>query len=202
MNNRTKKWALVSVCLLLCVVMVALIARGFTAKPIPDAPPLIAGDDPATDISVTVSASPAPAPSAPPIEVKPQPIVIPPSPQTPADNGGDSIGTEQTFQPDVTKPTPDEEALKDPTKTPDGTPVSEPPTVDHTEKHDPEVTPTPKPTPPPTPEPTPKPTKKPSDEGSSGGGLPGFENIPYGGPNEFEYLEDMYENGNKIGIMD
>lgn len=35
----------------------------------------------------------------------------------------------------------------------------------------------------------------------SGGGLPGFDNVPDGGANQGEYLNDMYENGNKIGEM-
>lgn len=36
----------------------------------------------------------------------------------------------------------------------------------------------------------------------NGGGLPGFDNVPDGGANQGEYLDDMYENGNKIGEMD
>lgn len=35
----------------------------------------------------------------------------------------------------------------------------------------------------------------------SGSGLPGFDYVPYLGPNVVIYAEDMYENGNKIGIM-
>ena len=46
--------------------------------------------------------------------------------------------------------------------------------------------------------------KPPSSESKpqSGGGLPGFDNVPDGGANQGEYLDDMYENGNKIGEMD
>ena len=36
---------------------------------------------------------------------------------------------------------------------------------------------------------------------SGGSGLPGFDHVPYLGPNICIVLEDMYENGNKIGIM-
>ena len=32
--------------------------------------------------------------------------------------------------------------------------------------------------------------------------VPGFGWIESQGPNHVEYAEDMYENGNKIGIMD
>lgn len=47
--------------------------------------------------------------------------------------------------------------------------------------------------------------KKPASSESvsqNSGGLPGFDNVPDGGANQGEYLDDMYENGNKIGIMD
>ena len=46
--------------------------------------------------------------------------------------------------------------------------------------------------------------KKPAAESKpqGGGGLPGFDNVPDGGANQGEYLDDMYENGNKIGEMD
>lgn len=36
----------------------------------------------------------------------------------------------------------------------------------------------------------------------AGGGLPGFDNVPNAGANQGEHLDDMYENGNKIGDMD
>lgn len=55
------------------------------------------------------------------------------------------------------------------------------------------------------------PTKKPDGqkvestetpkEPANNGGLPGFENVPDMGENHHEHLDDMYENGNKIGIM-
>lgn len=44
--------------------------------------------------------------------------------------------------------------------------------------------------------------KKPAAESKPQGGLPGFDNVPDGGANQGEYLDDMYENGNKIGEMD
>ena len=36
---------------------------------------------------------------------------------------------------------------------------------------------------------------------NTGGGLPGFDNVPNGGANHVIEADDMYENGNKIGIM-
>lgn len=96
------------------------------------------------------------------------------------ENGADFTGTEQTIQGDSVKPEYTEEELKDPTKTPDGTPVEgTPEPQDHNN-----VTP---------------PPEQPSTNTS--GGLPGFDHVPNAGENQGEYLDDMYENGNKIGIM-
>ena len=36
---------------------------------------------------------------------------------------------------------------------------------------------------------------------SSSSGLPGFDYVPYAGPNIMIKADDMYENGNKIGTM-
>lgn len=46
--------------------------------------------------------------------------------------------------------------------------------------------------------------KKPAAESKpqTGGGLPGFDNVPDGGANQVINADDMYENGNKIGEMD
>lgn len=90
--------------------------------------------------------------------------------------------TEQSIQPEVTKPAEPEEAVKtDPTKKPDGTKVETPPTA---EEHD-SYTP-------------------PDDTGSenSGGGLPGFDNVPDGGSNQ---VIDGHSDGDinkQVGIMD
>lgn len=46
-----------------------------------------------------------------------------------------------------------------------------------------------------------KPTPSESKPQNSGG-LPGFDYVPDGGANQGEHLDDMYENGNKIGSMD
>lgn len=93
----------------------------------------------------------------------------------------------QEIQPDVTKPVPQAD-INDPTQKPDGTAVeSAPVPVEHEEV----VTPT-------------------EDSGQPQGGetnsegqvyVPGFGwHTPSGG--EGSYAADMYENGNKIGIMD
>lgn len=90
--------------------------------------------------------------------------------------------TEQSIQPEVTKPAEPEKTVKtNPTQKPDGTKVdTPPPPVDH-DTYIP-----------------------PADAGNqtSGGGLPGFDNVPDGGANQVIEAPDMYENGNKIGSMD
>ncbi|MCQ5144494.1 DUF6550 family protein [Enterocloster bolteae] len=100
--------------------------------------------------------------------------------------------TEQSIQPEVTKPVEPEESVKtDPTQKPDGTKVEAPPTpVDH----DTYTPPT---------EPTPAPDQPQAGDVQDGKTyLPGFGYIENSGPNQENYAEDMYENGNKIGSMD
>lgn len=100
---------------------------------------------------------------------------------------------EQKLQPDPVKP-----VAPEPPKTSDGTDRKPPADKDH------EFTPE-SPDAPPTykPEDT---EKKPAPPAPSapqggGGGLPGFDNVPNAGANQGEHLDDMYENGNKIGDM-
>ena len=103
--------------------------------------------------------------------------------ETTDEKAGDEI--DQTIQPDPEpKPTITEEQKTDSTQTPSGDKV-EPPTVDN-----------------PNPTQTVKPTQKPQPPVNQGGGLPGFDNVPDLGENHHEHLDDMYENGNKVGIMD
>ena len=181
MNNRTKKWLLVAGCLVICAVLVVLIGGSFSKEPAQD-DPLPALEDTPGGVTVDPGTDGSGADAG--KDDSPTVVVVKPETQTPAGGGAVSTGTEQTIQPDVTKPEYDEETLKDPTKTPDGKPVDGSPTpVDHDSV-----------TPPPA-------TEKPTGGGTSGG-LPGFDNVPQGGANQGEKLDDMYENGNKIGIMD
>lgn len=101
----------------------------------------------------------------------------------PADSRPSQTGEpEQSIQPEVEKPQrPDGETLENPEEKPDGTKVeATPEPVDH-DTYVP-----------------------PADDGGagSGGGLPGFGNVPDGGANTAIQAGDMYENGNKIGDMD
>lgn len=109
-------------------------------------------------------------------------VVAEPNASQPAitDSGADSSGTDQTIQGDVSKPQePSKDQLTDPSQKPNA--ASRPDNSTDTGSG-----------------------SDSSIGGSSqgGGGLPGFDNVPNGGENQGEYLDDMYENGNKIGDMD
>lgn len=100
---------------------------------------------------------------------------------------------EQSIQPEPTKPeAPDEETLKDQTIKPDGTKVEgEPEAVEHDAVEKPAETEPPAGTP---------------QAGDTSGNqiyVPGFGWVEnHGGGGSGTVAEDMYENGNKIGIMD
>lgn len=100
--------------------------------------------------------------------------------------------TEQSIQPEVTKPAePSEEVKKDATQKPDGTKVETPPTP---VEHESVVTPT---------EPEPAPDQPQGGETNSEGQtyFPGFGWVDGTGDAQGTTADDMYENGNKIGDM-
>ena len=99
---------------------------------------------------------------------------------------------EQKLQSDPVKP----EAPENP-KTADGTDRT--PSSDKDHDFTPESTDAP---PVYKPEDTEKKTTPPESKPQGGGGLPGFDNVPNAGANQGERLDNMYENGNKIGDMD
>lgn len=103
------------------------------------------------------------------------------------------VQSEQSIQPEVTKPEPPaEEVLQDPTQKPDGTKMDTPlEPVEHDTVEQPE--------------------EIPADPGEPQAGetkdgliyIPGFGWVENkGGGSSGTVAEDMYENGNKIGIMD
>lgn len=107
-------------------------------------------------------------------------IIIAPevSQDTTQQEGAVDTGTEQTIQPDIPeKPTYTEEELSNP-EPPSSGDTTEPPVVE-----------------------TPAPEESTNTGSNSGGGLPGFGDVIVGGDNQAIYVEDMYENGNKVGIM-
>lgn len=179
MKNSTKKWLTVAGCLAICAVLVFVIAGRFSKEPVTDDPLPISSSQP-DDVMVTEPDG-GDTEQKDDVEVKPE---IPSASSTPSvsgNNGAVSSGTDQTIQGDPVKPEPSQEELEDPTQKPDGTPVEGTPTP---ENHN-NVTPPP-----------------PPPSTNTGGGLPGFDNVPDGGANQVIEADDMYENGNKIGIMD
>lgn len=114
-TEKTKKWAIVAGGLVLCAVLVALIGAQFKTPALPTAPP---------------SSSEAPKPeSEDEMVFVPNPVESAPATKPGENTGGngDSSGTEQTIQPDVSKPEPpaekpkveNEDARKDPSSTPE-----------------------------------------------------------------------------------
>ena len=128
------------------------------------------------------------------IQTEKESSVRPDESEDPIDNRPEQTDQpEQSIQPEVTKPAaPSAEALKDPTTKPDGTKMEEPPVpVAHEEvtspaqtEADPEV----------------------PQAGETSGSqiyVPGFGWVEnHGGGTDMTTLDDMYENGNKIVIMD
>jgi hypothetical protein len=182
MKNRTKKWLIVTGCLMICAVMVVLIGKQFEKEVIPDGPFPMA-DNAADNVTVDVAADQDAQNNAAPV-VKPDTSI--PSTDN-SGNGAVYTGTEQTIQPDPVKVEYDEETLKDPAKTPDGQPVNEPPKH---EDHD-SVT-------------TPPPQSKPTGGGNGGssGGLPGFDNVPHAGANKVITVDGDGDINKQVGIME
>lgn len=147
MSDKSKKRLVISGLSLVCVSLIIAIAVRFRTEKPADILPAgsIASDDVKpdqpmpTEVNKTVIEPSLPAPT------EEEKIVIKPNIQTPtlapsaAGNTAVSTGTEQTIQPDVTKPPgPSEEQLTDPSQKPDGEIVTEPP---KDEDHDEVVTP-------------------------------------------------------------
>ena len=133
MNDKTKKWLTVAGCLVICAVLVGLIGTRFRTEPPQDAPLPTQSSQP-SDVTVDPG-------STTPAEKEKEPVVIPPDLSTPApsNNGAVSSGTEQTIQPDASKPEYTEDQLTDPTQKPNGDAVTE---QDKPVEHDKVVQPT------------------------------------------------------------
>ena len=174
MTDKTKKRLVITGGLAISAVLVILIAGAFKT-PITDD----------VDISNNSSEPQSVVVETPDTTEKENEIVVPAIeiPKETENLNGDDKGTGQTIQSDIPeKPTYTEEELTNPEQKPNGGKVDKP-----TEEN---------PTPPQTQD---KPTEKPSNPT---GGLPGFDNVPNMGDNQTIVDDGMYENGNKIGIMD
>lgn len=97
---------------------------------------------------------------------------------------------------EIPKPEPPQEIIQEPEPVPAESPAAPEPVLEPM----PEPIPAPEITPAPESMPEPTPTAIDSQPGDMVY-VPGFGWIESQGPNHVEYAEDMYENGNKIGIM-
>lgn len=167
MKDTTKKWVFVAGGLVISAVLVALIAAKFTPADIP-------------------AISPPSSVSEMPQEEKKPVVIVPDIQKSKPTANGDANGSEQTIQPDASKP----ESPAHPPKLEDADAIKDPSTPPEYDANDTEV----------------KPTSKPDDPkgGDTKDGkiyVPGFGWVENSGPNQGGIAEDMYENGNKIGIM-
>lgn len=174
MTDKTKKRLVIAGGLAISAVLVILIAGAFKTPVTDD-----------VDIPNSSSESQSVVVETPNTTEKENDIKVPDIeiPKDTENPNGDDKGTDQTIQPDIPKkPTYTEEELKNPDQKPNREKVDKPteenPTPPQTQQH---------------------PKEQPS---KPTGGLPGFDNVPNMGENNGEYLEDMYENGNKVGVMD
>ncbi len=211
MTEKTKKTLVISGACVICAALLTGIGLRFSA-----------GDSPAQKVSVKTrteqtepvvnidSTVESPKPSAEKLETTKSPTVkklhtskTDIGEKTDPSTGAVDTGTEQTIQPDPVKPsiTPpppqpsapayqsgqDHEAEDVPQEERD---LEEPPAYEETPVYEP-------------PQPTPAPETPSAGDTNSGGQVyvPGFGYVSDGGGNQVTTDTNMYENGNKIGIM-
>jgi len=191
LSDRKKKWGIVTGISFMCIILVIAIVSRFKTETLVEAEETTAALITTTDsptistLSVTGEETTSPVTTQ---EVSVQPT----STEAEIQNmdTGDSSGTEQSIQPEVTKPVETiEEAKKDPTKTPSGEKAT---TAVQAEENKVQS--------------TTAPTQSSSESENNHEGeiyVPGFGWVEdNGGGVSQETIEDMYENGNKIGSMD
>ena len=184
LTDKTKKrLALAGLGVLSVVLVVAIAAQFRTGTPTNGKADAFSA---ASDVSVPSISAPGAVGSSPDVSV---PAVS--TPDTASQNGGakdtgDSSGTDQSIQAEVTKPSaPSAEAKTDPNQTPDGKKASK--TDNGTPTTDSSAEPS---------------TPKSGDKNSKGQvWVPGFGWVDNSGDNVGTKAGDMYENGNKIGNM-
>ncbi|WP_349673279.1 DUF6550 family protein [Lacrimispora sp.] len=191
LSDRKKKWCIVTGISAMCIILVIAIVSRFKEETLIEAEATTAALITTTDsrtistLSVTGEETTTPVTTQ---EVSVQPTSTEAEKQNM--DTADSSGTEQSIQPEVTKPAESlEEAKKDPTKTPSGEKVT---TAVQAEENKVQS--------------TTAPTQSSSESENNHEGeiyVPGFGWVEdNGGGVSQETIEDMYENGNKIGSMD
>ena len=185
MTEKTKRTALITAGVLLCAVLAVGIAGRFAARP--------ATDDPTISDDVQETKEPI-------VKVNEPEVKIEGNTETPAekaDPGKDAVssGTEQTIQGTPTKPDAPEKPEAPGQVQKDHT-AEDVPEADRNKEtppaYQPEQT-----------EVKPQPTEPAGGSTNEAGQvyIPGFGYVTPSGPNDGGTLDDMYENGNKIGIM-
>lgn len=193
MTEKTKKYLAVGSGTIICVALIAAIALQFGKSP--------SGEDKMErESSTTTEVVVNPGTSSGKDDKESPDITLPPDKESvqstetkpPVDNRpAQTDQSEQSIQPEVTKlEAPSEEALHDPTTKPDGTKVDTPPEpVEHEAVEQPEELPL-------------EPNEPQGGDTKDGRVyLPGFGWVTDTGGSG-STADDMYENGNKIGIMD
>ena len=125
-TDRTKKWLTIAGLGVVCVVLVIVIASQFKTEE----PKEVSVQPSSTALDAVTPSTPSTGPTN-TQEVNAQPIDSTVTPATSKDTG-DSTGTDQSIQAEVTKPTePSPEVKTDPSKTPDGQKVDAVTPVEH-----------------------------------------------------------------------
>ena len=173
MKNNTKKWLTVAGCLAVCVVLVIVIASSLSKDKVTD-DPLPPSSSQQSEVVVDPDSSTLPPTESGDDQEPGEDVTVNPETPDASTNTDEGNGADFTGTEQTIQPDPVKpEYTEEALKDPTKTPDGTP--VDGT------------------------PPEQPST--NTGGGLPGFDNVPNAGGNQGEYLDDMYENGNKIGIM-
>lgn len=178
MKDSTKKRMIVVGGLALCVVLVFVIALQFAEEKPTDILPSTESSKQAEVVIESGSGSSSAAPDS-SSDVSDDSVTA--VSQTPSSLASTvSVGTEQAIQADPEVPEkPEEEVLTDPSQKPDGTPVEGTPTP---EDHD-----------------TYQPPEPPSV--NTGGGLPGFSDVPNAGENQGGVIDGDGDIDKQVGTM-
>lgn len=183
LTDKTKKRLTIAGLGVVCVVLVIAIASQFE---------LVAPKEASIQPSSTVSdeVNPAEVVPSPSTEVN-VPSINSAESSAPSVGAGDSTGTEQSIQAEVTKPTePPQEVKTDPSKTPDGQKVDKVTPVEHDKVTKPESTPS-------------AGTPKAGDKNEKGQmWVPGFGWVNDSGPNEGTTVDGEGDINKQVGNMD
>lgn len=183
MKDSTKKRMIVTSGLALCVVLVFVIALQFTKEKPIDHLPSSGSSKQAEVVIESGSGSSSAAPDSYSDVNDDDVTAVSQTPSSLASSDvGDStasVGTEQAIQADPEVPEKPEEVLTDPSQKPDGTPVEGTPTP---EDHD-----------------TYQPPEPPSV--NTGGGLPGFSDVPNAGENQGGVIDGDGDIDKQVGTM-